>query len=154
MFAQVSDSASDPSSWAELFKVIGFEGGLVIVLLVVGLLVTFLIGLLGYRIANWLVGPEGWGKVIVTKYVDRQDSFLTKIENCLPSLESSNQKQLDYCQQIHSPHGSGNVITMREAGHHFAEMGRKIGEATGADVNNQADAIHQALHNTPTTPDG
>lgn len=146
MFAQVSDKASDPSSWAELFKVVGFEGGLVIVLLVVGLLVTFLIGLLGYRVANWLVGPEGWGKAVVTKYVDRQDTFLSKIEACLPGLESSNQKQLDYCQLVHAPGGIGNINDLRGAGHHFAEMGRAIGKATGAaGTDDRADTIHEML---------
>ena len=151
----LSPNASNPTSWADLFRVIGFEGGLVIVLLVVGLVITFMVGTLLYRIANWVLGPAGWGKALGTKWVERQDSFLTKIENCLPALETSNRQQMEFCQHVHAPAGDSNVADLREAGHAAAEAIRSLGKGTNnsSEVDRHADAIHQALRSgTPTTP--
>lgn len=115
LIAQISLDATSPTSWTDIFKQLGFEGGLVILGVVMGFCLIFAMGIAFYRIALIVLGPDGWLKNLADKAWNRVDSFLTTIENRTLKSATATDVILHTCQQSHSIGGDCNVKDFRQA---------------------------------------
>jgi nucleotide-binding universal stress UspA family protein len=128
-----------------LFQTLGFSGGLVVLLLVVGLAVTLAICLLAYKVAKWLFNPEdGWLKKACDRGLDRFCSFMDGSEARMDTVVAKLTKHGEDCDARHAPLGASNVKQLERAGHAAAEALRKIGRNETCD--NETELIHAALN--------
>ena len=134
LLAQISPRATDPSSWSEAIARNGF--GIVVASVLVG---CFVIG--GGFIIWRLFGANGWGERVFT----RLDAFLVSQEKISIDNFAILKTQSEFCRHIHGVNGLANNTDIRTAGHAFAEIGRKIGEKVGAEVEQHVDRIHAVL---------
>lgn len=151
-----SGSWTDPGSWVALAREIGVGG-------LFGVVILLLVAFLTYKAIGWTIGPNGWvtqnakeGNDARLKLLDTMDTSLKRLTGCVEETriaakdaalvaKTATDTQLGYCHVVHGEGGPANVCDLREAGHAFAEMGRKIGEKVGAEVTPQADEIHKVL---------
>jgi hypothetical protein len=117
-FAQIlpfSPDTTSPHSWNEIFVSLGFEGGLVILGVVIGFCLLIGIGITIYKVAYWVFGPDGWLKQLADKGWDRVEAFLTTIENRTLNSAAATDAILKTCSQSHSLGGDCNVRDFRQA---------------------------------------
>jgi hypothetical protein len=117
LFAQtpISPDATSPHSWNEIFKTLGFEGGLVILGVVIGFCLLLAGGLVFYKVAYWVFGPEGWCKRLADKAWERVEAFLTTIETRTLNSATATDAILKTCSQSHAIGGDCNVRDFRQA---------------------------------------
>jgi len=139
----VSQELTNPSAWDSLFQTLGFEGGLVIFLIAVGLAVTAGAGFLAYKVARWLFGEDGWLQKATMKLVERVCTFMDASELRLDSVVAKLQKHGEDCDARHANLGPSNVKSLENAGHAAAEALKKIGR--GEHCDEEAGLIHLAL---------
>jgi len=85
----ISPEATNPAAWDSIFKTLGFEGGLVILLVAVGLTIAVLSGLLFYRISQWVFGPNGWMATAINEVAEKWKSAGVKVEECMPKIQEA-----------------------------------------------------------------
>ena len=83
------------------------------------------------------------------RVVDCGKEYVATIEAKTITQTEILRRHMENCDRIHHPGGACNVEDFREAGHSVAEMGRKIGEKVGADVEQYANTIHKSLRTKP-----
>lgn len=137
-----SGNFADPISWAGFVRETGIPAFFAIIVLVG---IGWLIYKFGMKIVEYLLGPDGW----IAKIQERMNKFLDAIEANSNRNTASMENQMIFCKTVHSEGGPCNVNDLREVGHEFAEMGRKLGDAVKTDVGMHVDAIHKALRVTP-----
>jgi hypothetical protein len=111
----ISPDATSPHSWSEIFKLLGFEGGLVILGVVMGFVLLLATGIVCYRVAHWVFGPEGWCKKLADRAWDRVEAFLTTIETRTLNSSTATDAILKTCSQSHAVGGDCNVRDFRQA---------------------------------------
>ena len=101
----ISPEATNPTAWDNIFKTLGFEGGLVVLFVAVGLVVFILCGILVYRVSVWVLGPDGWAATVVKEVGEQWKSAGKKVEECLPKIQDAlsagsitQNDQLKMCQ--------------------------------------------------------
>lgn len=144
----ISPELSNPAAWDNIFKTLGFSGGLVVLFVVVTLVVVVLLGYLTYRVSSWVFGPDGWMKTAAEKTYTRLDTYLGKSETVLDNLTDRLTKHSDKCETNHQPRGPGNVHDLRLAGHAAADAIRIIG---GGKCDLEAARMHAALDGSDIT---
>jgi hypothetical protein len=125
----VSPEATNPTSWNALFQTLGFEGGLVIFLLALGLVVFILLGILFYRVSRWVFGPKGWAATAVQELTDQWKAAGKKVEDCLPGIQQAltqrnevQSQQMGLCQE----HKTLVVTTVKHQLSGLKEMADKM----------------------------
>jgi hypothetical protein len=143
----VSPEWANPNSWSEILR----QAGPYFVLVVVfGLPILGSVIFIGYKVAKWLFGPDGWLKIAV-------ESWFGKMTSTMEEMLDRQKQQWGLCQKMETLHcapgGAANLDAVKEAAHHGAELLREIGLGTaGADKNKidaHAEAIHGLLRNAP-----
>lgn len=133
-----SGNWADPASWPVLVREIGVGGFFL-------LFFAALFALFFWRFGGLVFGANGW----VERFYKRTDDFLTTQEKISAINSDTLREQMELCKHVHAVGGAGNVQGLKNAGHAFAEMGRKIGEKVKADVETEASDIHKALRSHP-----
>lgn len=83
------------------------------------------------------------------RILDRLEKFLDAQQQLNKENADNLKAQKTFCEQVHAVGGVANIKGVTDAGHAFAEMGRKIGEKVGVDVSQQAEKVHDALRGGP-----
>jgi hypothetical protein len=111
----VSPEATSPISWNEVFKTLGFEGGLIILGVVMMFVIVLLCGGIFYKVMHWVFGPEGWCKKLADKAWDRVEACLTGIEERTLKSVAVTDAILKTCSISHAIGGECNVRDLRQA---------------------------------------
>lgn len=111
----ISPDVMSPTSWNEIFKTLGFSGGLVILGVAMMFALVFASGLMFYRISQWVFGPDGWCKKLADKAWDRVEACLTTIEERTQKASAVTDAILKQCNHTHAIGGECNVQDFRQA---------------------------------------
>ena len=136
LIAQINPNATDPATWSAAIERNGF--GIIVAAVMLG---SFVIG--GGYIIYRTFSANGF----VERLFTRLDVFLTSLDKSLGLTQEALEKQGQRCDMMEKVHTTGpcNPNDLRLAGHHFADMGARIGQQVGVDVSVQRDKIHEVL---------
>jgi hypothetical protein len=139
----ISENLTNPTSWTEMAKAVGFEGVFAIMLLsaFVALLIISIVVI--FRVSGWLFGPTGWLKGLIESVGAEFKTFLTNQDNSTTTIAKTLETHLNSCNGYHALGGPSCVVDIREAIHSGAEALRKIGRNEPCDA--EVDRVHQVL---------